>query len=160
MVGQALMQDARVEFCGGRLIAVLVAVFAASAAGQEADVKGHDGKGQMRAKLAEVVMLGEAIVQETTTHPLSKGYVGNSLKCTSCHLENGRHTSAGTFVGTATAYPAWSPRENRVITLEDRVLNCFMRSCNGFRGDADKDEPPASGRPRRAQAAWCECRSG
>ncbi len=35
--------------------------------------------------------------------------------------------------GTAIAYPAWSPRENRVITLEDRVLNCFMRSCNGTR---------------------------
>ncbi|MEO6811833.1 MAG: c-type cytochrome [Isosphaeraceae bacterium] len=33
----------------------------------------------------------------------------------------------------ATAYPAYSPREGRVITLEDRVLNCFMRSCNGVR---------------------------
>lgn len=84
-------------------------------------------------KLAEVVKLGEAIVKSTTTHPLSKEYVGNALNCTSCHLDNGRHEKAGTFLGTATAYPAWSPRENRVITLEDRVLNCFMRSCNGIR---------------------------
>ncbi len=64
---------------------------------------------------------------------MSKDYVGNALNCTSCHLDNGRHEKAGTFLGTATAYPAWSPRENRVITLEDRVLNCFMRSCNGTR---------------------------
>ena len=84
-------------------------------------------------KLAEVVKLGEAIVESTTTHPMSKEYVGNALNCTSCHLDNGRHEKAGTFLGTATAYPAWSPRENRVITLEDRVLNCFMRSCNGIR---------------------------
>jgi thiosulfate dehydrogenase len=90
-------------------------------------------KEQIDDKLAEVVKLGEAIVENTTTHPMSKGYVGNALNCTSCHLDNGRHEKAGTFLGTATAYPAWSPRENRVITLEDRVLNCFMRSCNGTR---------------------------
>ena len=90
-------------------------------------------KEQVDDKLAEVVKLGESIVENTTTHPMSKGYVGNALNCTSCHLDNGRHEKAGTFLGTATAYPAWSPRENRVITLEDRVLNCFMRSCNGTR---------------------------
>jgi thiosulfate dehydrogenase len=84
-------------------------------------------------KLASVIRLGEAIVKDTTTHSLSKDYVGNALSCTSCHLDNGRHQRAGTFLGTATAYPAWSPREERVITLEDRVLNCFMRSCNGTR---------------------------
>jgi thiosulfate dehydrogenase len=83
--------------------------------------------------LASVIRLGEAIVKDTTTHILSKSYVGNALNCTSCHLDNGTHPLAGTFVGTATAYPAWSPREERVITLEDRVLNCFMRSCNGTR---------------------------
>jgi thiosulfate dehydrogenase len=90
-------------------------------------------KEQIDDKLAEVVRLGEAIVENTTTHPMSKEYVGNALNCTSCHLDSGRHEKAGTFLGTATAYPAWSPRENRVITLEDRVLNCFMRSCNGTR---------------------------
>lgn len=84
-------------------------------------------------KLGEVIRLGEAIVKETSTHTLSKAYVGNALNCTSCHLDNGRHPRAGTFLGSATAYPAWSPREERVITLEDRVLNCFMRSCNGPR---------------------------
>ena len=84
-------------------------------------------------KLASVIQLGEAIVKDTTSHSLSKNYVGNALNCTSCHLNNGRHPLAGTFLGTATAYPAWSPREERVISLEDRVLNCFMRSCNGTR---------------------------
>jgi thiosulfate dehydrogenase len=102
-------------------------------AGLTASAQEPVSKEQVDDKLAEVVKLGESIVENTTTHPMSKGYVGNALNCTSCHLDNGRHEKAGTFLGTATAYPAWSPRENRVITLEDRVLNCFMRSCNGTR---------------------------
>ena len=102
-------------------------------AGSTAMAQEPVSKEQVDDKLAEVVKLGEAIVENTTTHPMSKGYVGNALNCTSCHLDNGRHEKAGTFLGTATSYPAWSPRENRVITLEDRVLNCFMRSCNGTR---------------------------
>ncbi len=88
---------------------------------------------QPNGKLAETIQLGEQIVMNTTSHPMSKGYVGNALNCTSCHLDGGKHPLAGTFIGTATAYPAWAPREGRVITLEDRVLNCFMRSCNGVR---------------------------
>jgi thiosulfate dehydrogenase len=84
-------------------------------------------------RLGEVVRLGEAIVEKTTSHPLSKPFVGNALNCTSCHLKNGTHPTAGTFLASATAYPAWSKREDRVLTLEDRVLNCFMRSCNGTR---------------------------
>lgn len=83
--------------------------------------------------LGEVVRLGELLVNETKDHPLSKPFIGNQLNCTSCHLEGGQHPDAGSFLQTATAYPAWSPRENRVITLEDRVLNCFMRSQNGVR---------------------------
>ncbi len=84
-------------------------------------------------ELGKVVMLGEEIVEQTSEHPLSKPYVGNSLNCTSCHLKSGRHEKAASFIGTAAAYPAWSARDQRVITLEDRVLNCFMRSQNGTR---------------------------
>ena len=84
-------------------------------------------------ELDKVVELGRQLVLHTDTHPLTKPFVGNDLKCTSCHLEGGTDPQAGTFIGIATAYPAWSPREQRVITLEDRILNCFMRSMNGTR---------------------------
>ncbi|MEW4531483.1 c-type cytochrome [Maioricimonas sp. JC845] len=83
--------------------------------------------------LGETVRLGRDIVDNTNTHPLSRKYVGNTLTCSSCHLDAGTDPQAGTFLGTALAYPAWSPREQRVITLEDRALNCFMRSMNGTR---------------------------
>ena len=84
-------------------------------------------------ELGRVVALGKEIIENTGKHPLSKPYVGNALTCSSCHLDAGTDPKAGTFLGVATAYPAWSPREKRVITLEDRVLNCFMRSLNGVR---------------------------
>jgi len=84
-------------------------------------------------ELGDIVKLGRELVEQTHTHPLSKAYVGNALDCTSCHLKAGTDLRAASFLGVASAYPAWSPREKRVITLEDRVLNCFMRSQNGVR---------------------------
>lgn len=84
-------------------------------------------------ELGVVIAMGKEMIEKTGEHPLSKPYVGNALTCTSCHLDAGTHPEAGSFLGVATAYPAWSPREERVITLEDRVLNCFMRSMNGTR---------------------------
>ena len=83
--------------------------------------------------LGETIRLGRELVEKTSRHQLTRPYVGNALNCTSCHLKNGTDPQAASFIGVATAYPAWSPREKSVITLEDRILNCFMRSCNGIR---------------------------
>lgn len=84
-------------------------------------------------ELGKVVALGREIVENTNEHPLSKPFENNALTCSSCHLDAGTDPKAATFLDIASAYPAWSPRENRAITLEDRVLNCFMRSMNGVR---------------------------
>ena len=98
-------------------------------------------------ELGDVIRLGRTLIEETSSHPMTKDYVGNALNCTSCHLQSGLDPRAASFIGVASAYPAWSPREKRVITLEDRILNCFMRSCNGTR-------PPLGSRPSVAIAAW------
>ncbi|HEX7379454.1 MAG TPA: c-type cytochrome [Pirellulales bacterium] len=97
--------------------------------------------------LGDTIKLGEQLVARTATHPLTKPFVGNQLNCTSCHLKNGTDLKAASFIGVATAYPAWSAREKRVITLEDRVLNCFMRSCDGVR-------PPLGGKVAVAITAY------
>ena len=98
-------------------------------------------------RLGEVVRLGEELVNATSEHPLTKPFVGNQLNCTSCHLDAGTNPVAASFVGVAAAYPAFSPRENKVITLEDRILNCFIRSQNGRR-------PPNGGEASVAIAAY------
>ena len=97
--------------------------------------------------MLETIELGRLLVEQTATHPLTEPYVGASLNCTSCHLDNGTHPTAATFLEVATAYPAWAPREKTVVTLKDRVLNCFMRSCNGTR-------PPQGSLPAVAITAY------
>lgn len=97
--------------------------------------------------LGDVVRLGETLVRETHAHPLTRPFVGNRLNCTSCHLDAGTHSQAASFIGVAAAYPAYSPRESGVITLEDRILNCFIRSQNGTR-------PPHGGTVSVAIAAY------
>src|SRR5512141_1454935 len=83
--------------------------------------------------LGEAVELGKKVFEETGTHPLSRPFVRNALTCESCHPDAGARTNGSTLIGSAAAYPAWSSRERTVITLEDRIANCFMRSMNGLR---------------------------
>lgn len=87
--------------------------------------------------VGEMVKLGEDIMNNTNTHPLTKDYVGNDLTCTNCHLQAGKTKSLGTFIGTATVFPSGGPREESVQTLQDRINNCFMRSMNGKRPIVD-----------------------
>lgn len=116
------------------ICSLLIVVGGLSWNGQAEDRKSRDAQRPIpHGPLGETIRLGRDLVEQTTSHRLTKPFVGNTLSCTSCHLKNGADPQAASFVGVAAAYPAWSPREKRVITLEDRILNCFMRSCNGIR---------------------------
>jgi len=95
-------------------------------------------------EVGRMVKLGEDIMNKTDTHPLTKDMVGDKLQCKSCHLKGsdgkpGTGDGIGTFIGTATAFPAYSKREKTVQTLQDRINNCFMRSMNGKRPIIDTE---------------------
>ena len=77
------------------------------------------------------------MVMHTTTNPEVKAYIGNSLTCTR-HSDGGDNDHPGNFLSTATKFPAYSPREGAVITLEDRVANCIRPSMNGTRPSTDR----------------------
>jgi len=88
--------------------------------------------------LGKIIQLGEDIMSNTNTHPLTKDIVGNQLKCISCHLPGddnraGTRNSIGTFLNVATRYPQYKEREGVTQTLQDRIDNCFMRSMDGER---------------------------
>jgi thiosulfate dehydrogenase len=59
------------------------------------------------------------------------GYVGANLRCFSCHLDNGRRPNSVPLTGAYGRYPGYNPRDNRVISIQDRVNNCFRRSLAG-----------------------------
>jgi thiosulfate dehydrogenase len=58
-------------------------------------------------------------------------YVGNRLRCMSCHLDDGRRAYASPLVGVYARYPQYSARSAATSSIEDRINDCFLRSMNG-----------------------------
>jgi thiosulfate dehydrogenase len=57
--------------------------------------------------------------------------VGNSLRCASCHLDNGLRPNAMPWVGSYARFPQYRARSGKVDLIENRVNDCFERSMNG-----------------------------
>lgn len=58
-------------------------------------------------------------------------YVGNKLACADCHADSGKQGYAAPMVNLAGLFPMYSKRAGRMITLNDRLDECFVRSENG-----------------------------
>lgn len=63
----------------------------------------------------------------------------NQLSCTSCHAGAGLDENSSSFVGVSAVYPMYIPRSGQVVTLEERINGCMVRSMNGQKF-ADDDE--------------------
>ena len=79
--------------------------------------------------VGEAVALGQRILAHTPQNV--PAYSGNTLNCTSCHLDDGRARWASPWVGIWGVFPEYRSRNARVNTLEDRINDCFVRSLNG-----------------------------
>lgn len=81
----------------------------------------------------ESILLGYDIMLHTAKH--SSEYDINALSCVNCHFCAGNTTGGKngsiSLVGVVCHYPAYSERDKRMLTIEDRIQNCFMRSLNG-----------------------------
>src|SRR3989442_8390020 len=78
--------------------------------------------------LGAAIQRGRALL--LATRDSLPAHVGNRLRCTSCHLDEGRRAT-GSLVGAYARYPQYRPRSARVETIEYRVNDCFRRSMNG-----------------------------
>jgi len=74
------------------------------------------------------------------THDLLPDNVGNGLSCTSCHLNTGTVANGAPYIGVAAFFPSYAPRAGRVISLEDRINGCFLRSMHGKPLAKDSDD--------------------
>jgi thiosulfate dehydrogenase len=61
------------------------------------------------------------------------GFAPSALRCTSCHLNEGRQLGAVSLYGTYGRYPQFNVRAGGVVSIEDRVNYCFTRSLSGWR---------------------------
>lgn len=90
--------------------------------------------------IRDSVMRGYRLI--TNTGFYAPDYAHNELACTNCHFCGG-DTLGGknggiSLVGVTTIYPQFSKRSGKVISLAERIDNCFQRSMNG------KTVPPNS----------------
>lgn len=66
----------------------------------------------------------------------------NALSCTSCHAGAGMDENSSSMVGVSAVYPMFIPRSGQIVTLEERINGCMVRSMDGEKfaeGDEDLD---------------------
>ncbi|HMD37029.1 MAG TPA: hypothetical protein VKH42_18775, partial [Vicinamibacterales bacterium] len=57
-------------------------------------------------------------------------FTGGTVSCANCHLNAGQRDRALPLVGITGMFPEYNARAARLITLADRIVDCFMRSEN------------------------------
>lgn len=70
-------------------------------------------------------------------------FSGNTLNCTSCHLDNGTKQFGLPWMGASQVYPQYRGREDKVQGIEERINGCFERSLNGKAMAVDSREMQA-----------------
>lgn len=88
--------------------------------------------------LGDSIRYGAKLLKQTQVY--AKGYVGNGLNCTSCHLNGGMTPYASPWVGIWGVFPEYRSRNAKVNALQDRINDCFQRSMNGKPLPVDSDE--------------------
>ena len=76
-----------------------------------------------------VVRLGRDIFEDPARY--AAPYVGNDLRCTSCHLDAGRRVGSAPMWAAYVSYPAWRVKNHHVNTFAERLQGCFLYSMNG-----------------------------
>lgn len=58
-------------------------------------------------------------------------YAAAKLSCSSCHAEGGIQPYASPMIGLPALFPMYNQRAGHIISLRDRIQECFVRSENG-----------------------------
>lgn len=58
-------------------------------------------------------------------------YLGNKITCNNCHQDAGTKPYSFNLIPSFANYPQYRARENKVLSLEERINNCIMRPQNG-----------------------------
>lgn len=101
------------------------------------------------AEQGPLIQRGQELITNTAQHlgpdvkNPTKRFAGNRLTCQNCHLKAGQQPDAVGFVGITHRFPQYRPRENRPVSLIERINGCFERSLNGKAVSPDSPEMKA-----------------
>jgi thiosulfate dehydrogenase len=79
----------------------------------------------------------------TNTPANAQRLTASRVSCNNCHLNAGQRERALPLVAVAGMFPEYNRRAGRLITLADRIVDCFLRSENGT-GQAGELASPTS----------------
>lgn len=95
-------------------------------------------------KEGKLVKYGESLIKETYNYFYKDDKkIGNHLACTNCHLNGGTKPYGIPYIGMSSVFPTYIGREDRAVTLEERINGCFERSMNGEAIPEDSKEMKA-----------------
>ncbi|ADW69684.1 c-type cytochrome [Granulicella tundricola] len=81
---------------------------------------------------------GALLFDETPLY--AAAFTGAKVSCANCHAEGGIQPLASPVVGLPAKFPMYNERAGHMISLKDRVQECFVRSENGTPLDYDGTE--------------------
>jgi thiosulfate dehydrogenase len=88
-----------------------------------------------------LVHQGKLIFDETPKY--ASKYVGNRLACNDCHIGSGTAAYAAPMIDMAGLFPMFNKRAGHVISLQNRIQECFSRSEAGSPAPLDSPEMKA-----------------
>lgn len=97
--------------------------------------------------LGEAILRGYELTNDTSTvlrseaSSVEDGMARvNELSCTSCHAGAGMEEEVSSLVGMASVYPMYIGRSGQIVTLEERINGCMVRSMNGQKFAEDDED--------------------
>ncbi len=95
-------------------------------------------------EFGDMVRYGKELLNNTAYYIGPNGtkgkYLGNKMNCSNCHLKAGTVPFGLNFFSSHARYPQYRGRENKVMTLPERVNNCIERPHNGTPMPMDSKE--------------------
>jgi len=81
-----------------------------------------------QSKLSKEIQLGYRLFTNTPTE--ADRFVPSDMSCNNCHLNGGQRERAMPLVAISGAFPEYNRRAGHLISLNDRIVDCFLRSEN------------------------------
>jgi len=104
-------------------------------------------------KLSNEIRRGFRIFTNTPVE--AARFAPGKITCNNCHLNGGQREKSLPLVNVAGVFPEYNRRSGRLFSLNDRIVDCFLRSENAAGAiDAESDLPNPSSQEVLAVSAY------
>ena len=91
----------------------------------------------------KLILYGRKLIIHTAKYFGPKGSISkttNGMNCQNCHLDAGTRPYGNNLGSTTSTYPEFLPRAGSVVTIPQKINECFSRSLNGTPIDTNSKE--------------------